>query len=166
MFVYFCAPLKILQNIKMKKLIYLFAVLMLLAFQACDNPQDGNTTTDLVRNSRTASGKEGVNIPVIKFERDTFNFGTVIDGEKVAYAYKFTNVGTSDLIINEAKGSCGCTVPEYPKKPIKPGETNSINVVFDSKGRPGEQSKSVAIIANTEPTTSYIYLKGFVKENN
>jgi hypothetical protein len=147
-----------------KKILIASTAAGFLIFQSCDQPQQGNTTTDLVRNSRTASGEEGVALPVMKFEVDTFKFGEVLDGERVSYSFKFTNVGTADLIINEAKGSCGCTVPEYPKKPIKPGESNAINVVFDSKGRTGEQYKSVAIIANTEPTTSYIHLKGFVKE--
>jgi hypothetical protein len=149
----------------MKKLFLTGMISMLMIYTSCDQPQTGETNTDLVRNSRTASGKSGVAVPIIEFERDTFNFGTVLDGEKVSYSYKFTNKGSSDLIISEARGSCGCTVPEYPKKPIKPGESNSINVVFDSKGRPGEQFKSVAVIANTEPTTTNIYLKGFVKEN-
>jgi len=143
-----------------------FAALSFLSIMiiSCDQPQSGSTTTDVVRNSRTASGQEGIPMPVVEFERDTFNFGTVIEGEKVAYSYRFKNVGNADLIINDAKGSCGCTVPEFPKKPIKPGESNSINVVFDSKGRTGEQIKSVAIIANTEPSTFHIHLKGFVKE--
>jgi hypothetical protein len=71
-------------------------------------------------------------------------------------------MGKSDLIIVNAYGSCGCTVPEYSKKPVPPGQKGVINVVFDSKGRVGEQVKSVTVVANTEPSTNKIHIIGTV----
>jgi len=62
----------------------------------------------------------------------------VTEGEKVIYNYRFKNTGTKPLVIVEATASCGCTVPQKPEKPILPGETGFIKVVFDSKNRVGE----------------------------
>ena len=77
-----------------------------------------------------------------------------------SHVFKFTNTGESDLVIVSAKGSCGCTVPEWPKEPISPGESGDIQVIFSSEGKKGKQHKRVSIIANTEPATSVIAIKG------
>jgi hypothetical protein len=98
--------------------------------------------------------------PTIVFETDTFNFGIITQGEKVKYAFKFTNSGKGNLIISSANGSCGCTVPSYPKKPIAPGEQNVVEVVFDSDGKEGLQNKTVTLVTNAIPNTKTIYIKG------
>ena len=120
-------------------------------------------STDLVKNSKTAElgeGKEG--IPAFTFEKEEHDFGILIDGEKVTYSFRFTNSGDSPLIISNAKGSCGCTVPNYPKEPIPPGSSASIDVTFDSKGRVGKQSKAVTITANTNPNRKVIRINSEV----
>ena len=86
----------------------------------------------------------------------------MIDGEKVTYSFQFTNSGEAPLIISDAKGSCGCTVPNYPKEPIAPGATASIDVTFDSKGRIGKQSKAVTLTANTNPNRKVIRINSEV----
>ena len=114
-------------------------------------------STDLVTNSKTAQiGAEEEGMPAFNFEKEEYDFGTLIDGEKVTYSFRFTNSGDAPLIISNAKGSCGCTVPNYPKEPIAPGSTASIDVTFDSKGRTGKQSKAVTITANTNPNRKVI----------
>ena len=114
-------------------------------------------STDLVTNSKTAEvGAEVKGMPAFTFEKEEHDFGTLIDGEKVTYSFRFTNSGDAPLIISNAKGSCGCTVPNYPKEPIAPGATASIDVTFDSKGRTGKQSKAVTITANTNPNRKVI----------
>ena len=120
-------------------------------------------STDLVRNSKTAdvdSEKEGM--PAFTFEKEEHDFGILIDGEKVAYSFRFTNSGDAPLIISNAKGSCGCTVPNYPKEPIAPGASASIDVTFDSKGRTGKQSKAVTLTANTNPNRKIIRINSEV----
>lgn len=92
-----------------------------------------------------ANGK----VPVMTFEEQEFDFGTIKEGDKVEHIFTFKNTGDADLIIADAKGSCGCTIPEYKKEPIKPGESSSMKVSFDSTGKPGDQHKSVNITANT-----------------
>ena len=114
-------------------------------------------STDLVTNSKTAEvdvKKQGM--PSFTFKKEEHDFGILIDGEKVTYSFLFTNSGDAPLIISNAKGSCGCTVPNYPKEPIAPGASASIDVTFDSKGRKGKQSKAVTLTANTNPNRKVI----------
>ncbi len=99
------------------------------------------------------------------FEESTYNFGTVTEGEKVERIYKFKNTGNDPLVISNAQGSCGCTVPQWPKEPIAPGKSGEIKVVFDSKGKAGKQNKTVTITANTEPATTTINITGEVLKN-
>ena len=99
----------------------------------------------------------------IEFEETEFDFGTVDAGEKVTHIYRFTNTGDEPLIISNAKGSCGCTVPEWPKEPVAPGSTSEIKVQFDSKNKNGKQSKRVTLTANTDPAQTFLTIKGEVK---
>jgi hypothetical protein len=99
----------------------------------------------------------------IKFDELAYNWGSINEEEKMTHNFKFKNIGTNDLIISDARGSCGCTVPEWPKEPIKPGKTGEIKVVFDSKGKPGDQQKTVTLTANTDPANSVLTIKGAVK---
>ena len=99
----------------------------------------------------------------IKFEETSYAWGSVNEGDKMTHMFKFKNAGSNDLIISDARGSCGCTVPEWPKEPIKPGKSGVIKVVFDSKGKPGDQQKTVTLTANTEPANTVLTIKGAVK---
>ncbi len=139
------------------------AVLLATSLSSCDQKTDGKVTSDMVNNSATASGEENIPVSAIKFDQDTFNFGTVMEGERVAHAFTFTNTGKNALVISKAIGSCGCTVPEWPKEPIVPGGKGKIDVVFNSERRVGKANKDVTVYANTEPATSKVTLKGFVK---
>ncbi|TXB66575.1 DUF1573 domain-containing protein [Phaeodactylibacter luteus] len=98
----------------------------------------------------------------MEFDATEFDFGTVQDGEKVSHTYTFKNTGSEPLILSNAKGSCGCTVPSWPREPIAPGETGEITVEFNSKNKKGRRNQKVTITANTNPPQSFIYLKGEV----
>lgn len=98
----------------------------------------------------------------IEFESTIFNYGTIESGEIVQTVFTFTNTGSEPIVITNAKGSCGCTVPEWPKEPIAAGETGQFVVRFDSKNKVGAQSKRVTIYANTDPEISYLTIKGEV----
>ncbi|MDP5000937.1 DUF1573 domain-containing protein [Flavobacterium sp.] len=84
-----------------------------------------------------------------EFDKEVHDFGTIAEGAIVETEFMVKNTGDSDLMIYEAKGSCGCTVPQPPKEPIKPGESAPIKVSFDSKGKPGAQEKTVTLKTNT-----------------
>ena len=98
----------------------------------------------------------------VTFDQTEYDFGTVQDGEKVSHVYNFKNTGTEPLILSNARGSCGCTVPDWPREPIPPGGTGNIRVDFDSKNKTGKRSQKVTITANTNPPQTFIYLNGEV----
>ncbi|KOY85720.1 hypothetical protein AD998_05740 [bacterium 336/3] len=128
--------------------------------ETANNAENPGTTVSTTNNNSQAPKA------VIKFENPVFDFGEVAEGDKVKHVYKFTNEGKNPLIIEEAKPSCGCTVPTFPKEPIAPGATAEIVAEFDSNGKPGDQNKTITITANTEPTTTQLTLKGKVKAKN
>lgn len=98
----------------------------------------------------------------VEFTETEFDFGTVQEGEKVSHTYKFKNTGSEPLIISDAKGSCGCTVPSWPKEPIAPGKTGEILVEFNSQGKSGNRNQKVTLTANTNPPQTFLSLKGIV----
>ena len=98
----------------------------------------------------------------IQFEETKHHFGTIREGEKVKFAYKFTNTGENPLVITNAVASCGCTVPSYPKEPVAPGRTGEIVVEFNSAGRPGHQQKNVMIYSNAQQEAMSLGFEGEV----
>lgn len=135
---------------------------------ASDAAQPGlSPTSDALVDNAAAATQETATVPTgpttsVQFSETEFDFGTVDQGELITHEYKFKNTGTEPLIINSAKGSCGCTVPSWPKEPIAPGKEATISVQFDSKGKSGAQNKKVTITANTNPQQSFLYIKGSV----
>ncbi len=103
----------------------------------------------------------------ITFDRIFHDFGTIKEGEIAKTVFSFTNTGENDLYIVDAIGSCGCTVPKYPKNiPIKPGESGKIEVNFDSNGRPSLQQKIVKVSANTLSGGELLRIQAFVEPKN
>ncbi len=141
---------------------YIF-VLALATLCACTSNNGSGISTDAITNPATANGKvDASKLPILKFEKIKHDFGALTEGEKVSYAFKFTNEGKTDLIIQSASGSCGCTVPEWPKRPIKPGESEYLKAVFDSQGRSGTQDKEITVYANTIPNMQKISITSVV----
>jgi hypothetical protein len=158
----------------MKKGIVSLAVLVsLLAAQSCGTSTN-NATVDTTKNGVISSNPAPVVIPEkeakptqgelseqrektkVKFKTMKHDFGKVKAGESREFDFEFTNTGKNELFVEFAKGSCGCTVPDWPKDGIPPGEKSKIHVKFDSTGKSGKQEKTVTVIANTEPSTSTI----------
>jgi len=102
--------------------------------------------------------------PSINFEKTTHDFGNIKEADgPVTYNFTFTNNGTSELIIQTVKPSCGCTTPGWTKEPVKPGETGIITAVYNPRNRPGQFNKSLSIVANTTTPSMRIYIKGNVE---
>jgi len=140
----------------MKKLFFAVSLISLIS---CSNDQDKTIGTDSVNNTASASGSANTDLPEMKFEEEVFDFGRITQGEKVSHAFKFKNTGNKNLIISGASGSCGCTVPEWPKEPVQAGQEGTVNVVFNSEGKSGIQEKTVTIVSNCEPATRIIRIK-------
>jgi len=115
-------------------------------------------------NSSIAQTEVGSNGPKIDFKKEVHDYGDIKYAADGTCTFEFKNTGTAPLIISNAKGSCGCTVPEWTKEPINPGKTGVITVKYDTK-RPGAINKSVTITSNAvnEPT-KVLRIKGNVGE--
>lgn len=98
----------------------------------------------------------------VAFEKMEHDFGTIEQNTTNPYIFSFTNTGDEPLIISDAKGSCGCTVPEYPRQPVMPGEKGEIKVVYSPGKQKNLQTKTVTITANTEPATTVLRIKANV----
>jgi hypothetical protein len=144
----------------MKKSVLLVAILSVFAFSSCkdnaaDKVNEENVATAEVRDAE--SGK----FPVITFEESQFDFGTIDQGTNVEHVFKFKNTGEAPLMIVNAKSSCGCTVPEYTKEPIAPGDSGEMLVKFNGSGQ-NQVSKTVTITTNTKEGTETLTIKAFV----
>ena len=124
-----------------------------------------NPTID---NPNVASETEAPNpnAPVMTFAESQFDFGDIQPGSKVHHTFKFTNTGKTPLLIADATASCGCTTPNWTKDPVAPGAAGELEVQFDSRGKQGLISKQVSVRANTQPSTTVIYIKGNVLAAN
>jgi hypothetical protein len=150
----------------MRLLLYTIAISLLIF--ACEDkstkdpteisPQaDSTTLANAVPEDTSSMAK-------FKFEEYVFDFGDVKEGDVVKHVFKFTNVGASELVISDARGSCGCTIPSFPKEPIAAGETGEIEVQFNSKNKAGANQKTVSIVANTYPEVTTIIIKANVEK--
>lgn len=108
-------------------------------------------------------GDQKPSLAEIKFEHMEHDYGTIKNGANGIYEFKFTNTGKEPLLITEARGSCGCTVPEWPKEPIKPGASSAIKVSYDTK-RTGAFTKTVTVTTNTKTPSTVLTIKGIVLE--
>ena len=144
----------------MKKLTILLAIAALvLAGCHKKSAKEGDFTVKDVHIPQTAEGlsaKEAEKMPVISFEKTTYDFGEVVEGERLTYAFKFKNTGKSNLIIFSSEATCGCTTSQPPKAPIRPGESGEIIVTFDSKGQKGSVHKQILVGANTYPAETIL----------
>jgi hypothetical protein len=142
----------------MKKIILIaLSLTLVLGIFSCrkrgETPPEVKLDAELLKDTTTVAFTDST----------TFPFDTIIQEDKVHHTFHLVNTGTKNLIIARAFGSCGCTVPEYPKDPVKPGDTAAIAVTFNSAGKQGEQHKNVTIVCNTVTRNEMVYLTGFVK---
>ena len=133
-----------------RKSVGLFALLLVVLATACKQESAADKITDADMKSIQEQNAIAGRIAKVELDKEVHDFGTIKEGEIVVTEFIVKNIGDSDLLIHEAKGSCGCTVPQPPKEPIKPGASAPIKVSFDSKGKPGSQEKTVTLTTNTQ----------------
>ena len=114
-----------------------------------------------VTKSQPAQKPDGP-LPVMEWTSTEHDFGTIKEGDKVNYTYKFKNTGAIPLIIESVRPSCGCTAPNWSKEPIPVGGEGFVEVVFDSNKKPNAQNKTVTVTANTWPQSTVLRFKAFV----
>lgn len=134
----------------MKKVLLTFGLLAFIA---------GGVAAQTTTTPATEVKVQNPNAPTMTFESEVVDYGTIEQGADGVREFKFTNNGKEPLIISNARGSCGCTVPTWPKEPIKPGESSVIKVKYDTK-RLGAINKSVTITSNASTPTKVVRIKG------
>jgi hypothetical protein len=138
--------------------------------EASNTASSASTNTsaafDPLSNTAETATAEIDNTPktTMQFETYDHDFGQIKQDTENKKVFSFTNTGTEPLIIESAKGSCGCTVPNYPKNPIAPGEKGEIEVVYKPGKQKDLQNKNVTIVANTEPKQTILRIKANVEE--
>jgi|GEM_PF-237873 len=136
--------------------ITLYLVIIIFLY-SCNNNGGGNNPANMGSVSDTAK---------IVFNEYEHDFGKITAGEKVAYIFTFENKGTGPLVISSAITSCGCTVSRYDRKPVLPGEKGTVEVVFDSSGRNGKQTKTITIKSNASKPVVLLKISGEITNNN
>lgn len=143
----------------MKNILFVASlILVLAATESCrrkgnETLRNGGLSPEMIKDSTR-----------VTFTEREFVFDTINEGDKVEHEFTFTNTGDKNLIIANAFGSCGCTVPEYPKEPIAPGKSGKVKVTFNSAGKEGAQNKTVTMVMNTAERNEIVYMKGFVRK--
>ena len=99
---------------------------------------------------------------VIKFKSESHDFNKIEEGVQATHTFEFTNTGTAPVVISNAQASCGCTTPDWTKEPVMPGKTGKVTASFNSQGRPGNFSKTVTVISNSETPQIVLTIKGDV----
>ncbi len=155
----------------------LFAVITLISVISCkENDHSGDIKLD--NKNKIVAQEFGVgetetldslkpklkpeDYPKIEMDTTVFDFGTINEGDKVEHIFKLKNTGKTDLVIINALASCGCTVPEWTKEPIKTGQGGEIKIIFNSAGKPGLQQKTVTLTTNTMNGNEKINFKATV----
>jgi hypothetical protein len=137
----------------------LTALITLVAVTACNGGK-----------SEGSSSKGSVTVPadtaIISFGEYEHDFGKVAEGEKVASIFTFENKGKGPLVVESVTSTCGCTVPKYDNKPILPGGTGSIEVIFDSEGRSGRQTKTITVKSNASKPIVLLRITGEIITSN
>jgi hypothetical protein len=151
---------------------YLIFIISLLAIAACNNGKTNDKAdkdrlpAGMVNNPRTANGMDtgaAAMKPTMDFNDTLHDFGVIHENEMVEHDFTFTNNGKTPLYITSAFGSCGCTVPEYPRDAIAPGKSAVMKVTLNSAGKSGHQEKSVTIHANTVRSLYKLYIKADIE---
>ena len=159
----------------MKKIVFALTIAS-VAFVSCKKGEDASSkiNSDSIATETTAVPSETTEnttstevskdgTPVASFNKGEHDFGTIKKGTKNDTEFIVTNTGNADLVIINASASCGCTVPDYPKTPIKPGESAPIKVSFNANN-PGAQSKTVTLTTNTATGSEIVTIKANVEE--
>jgi hypothetical protein len=124
-------------------------------FARCGNMGSSSAASPAAADTGTAK---------IVFKEYEHHFGKVSEGEKLSYVFRFENQGTGALLITAATASCGCTVPKFDKKPIAPGGSGNIEVVFNTAGKSGMQTKTISIRSNARPPVTLLKITAEVAE--
>ncbi len=144
-----------------------FFGLLTILFVSCN---DGNASSKVKKENVDTAKKRDIEIikgsAEIQLDKTEYDFGTVDEGVVVEATFLVTNPGETDLVISNVQPSCGCTIPVWPKDPIKPGESAEILAKFNTAGKPNRQFKTLTLFTNTASGREILKLRGSVNPKN
>ncbi|MFA7401435.1 MAG: DUF1573 domain-containing protein [Bacteroidales bacterium] len=144
--------------------LFIFILLLFSVLISCSRQKKEEVSTDLIHIPVSADNKkQQEDMPKFEFERTEHDFGTLKQGEKVSFTYKFKNAGKANLIISTVVPSCGCTVAQFTKTPVKPGESGFITISLNTDNKKGLVRKHVAVQANTYPAETKLWFTANVE---
>ncbi len=146
----------------MKNVLIVFSAIIIVLMVSCKENIAAKIKKENLEVAKERDYKLGEGAAVIEFDKKEHDFGVINEGDIVETTFSLKNTGKSELIITNATGSCGCTVPEWPKQPIQPGETAEMKVKFNSNGKPNKQSKTVTLTTNTANGKETVVIKAEV----
>jgi hypothetical protein len=149
----------------MKKAFYLLMIVGLVSCKSENTDAPGEVKSKLAQGGADSDLPAEGGTTTLAFDKMEHDFGNVRVGQDYTYKFKVTNTGKSPLVIEDAKASCGCTVPDKPVDPIAPGKSDEIVVTFSPKPGQGVTSKTITVTANTNPKITSLVIKANVIEN-
>lgn len=141
----------------------IFGIILIMI--SCQSKKKPDVTVNDINIPVTAEGIDKARLekmPKISFDKTVYDFGNVMQGESLGCVFNYTNIGKSNLIISSADASCGCTVPDYTKTPIKPGEQGVVKIKFNTENKKGEVTNTVKVYGNTYPSYTVLTIKANV----
>ncbi|MDC9723017.1 MAG: DUF1573 domain-containing protein [Urechidicola sp.] len=148
----------------MKKVVFITVALATLTFASCTKESaSAKVKAENVKEAEQRDAAINKGAPIIEWNKTEHDFGNINQGDKVETIFTLTNVGEGDLIVTKAKGSCGCTVPQWPREAIAPGKTADIKVVFNSRGKKNKSTNTITLTTNTAKGSEVVRIKAFVK---
>lgn len=148
----------------MKNVRNLFLILLICSglFASCEQKEKKPDQAVLNEAEQPANKQETEKNTQINFAEKNHDFGKIMQGNMVSHTFEFANTGEAPLVIMDAKASCGCTVPQWTKEPIAPGDTGQVEVTYNGSGS-GQIHKTVTVFANTEPKETILEITADVK---
>ena len=146
----------------MKKFILGLSALSMIAFSSCKEDAASKINSENVAIAAERDANAG-NLPMISFDKEVHDFGTIENGTPVETIFKYTNTGNSMLVVSNIKSTCGCTVPKNWTKEVAPGETGEFAVKFNGKGNGNKVTKAVTMTTNTAKGNEQVRITAFVE---
>jgi len=149
----------ILKIVKMKKIIVFVGLIAFVSLLSCKENVTSKIKKENLEIAKNRDYKQNEGAAKLTFDRLEHDFGKITQGDIVETTFKFKNTGLNDLIITNAKSTCGCTIPEWPKQPIAPGAEESIKVKFNSSGKSNKVTKTITLTTNTANGKESVVIK-------
>jgi len=146
----------------MKKFVLGLGALCMIAFTSCKDNAASKVNSENVAIAAERDANAG-NLPVISFNKEVHDFGTIENGTPVETVFQYTNTGNSMLVVSNVKSTCGCTVPSDYTREVAPGETGQFTVKFNGKGNGNKVTKAVTMTTNTAKGNEQVKITAFVE---